>query len=274
MVAMAIRKTISLAAQLARRRVWVQALFLLVWLDPFLLRLHGVCGPVFHCYSCPLALVACPIGVLANFSAIHVFPFLAVGTLLLVGTLVGSFVCGWSCPLGLLQDLIARVPTRKFEPPAWAGHLRYVVLAGLVLAIPYFFGEEHPLFICRLCPAGAIEAAMPNTVSTALAGGPIAWPSAAKNAILVAFLASSLFVRRPWCTMFCPLGAIFGLFNGVSVFFLRFHPDRCTDCHGCRKHCHYGGYREGLASELQCIRCLDCTRCDALTVDHIFTKRG
>ena len=61
--------------------MWVQAGFLLAWLDPLLLRMHNVCGPVFHCYSCPLATFACPIGMLANFSALHVIPFAALGTL-------------------------------------------------------------------------------------------------------------------------------------------------------------------------------------------------
>ena len=262
----------SFAARLARWRPGVQALALLVWLDPLMLRLHNICSPVFHCYSCPLATFACPIGVLANFSALHLFPFLAVGTLLVVGGLMGGFVCGWVCPFGFLQDLLGRVPLPKFEPPAWTGHFRYVVLAGLVLAIPYLYGEEHPLFFCRVCPAGAIEAALPNTVQTALAGEQVAWPSVTKTVILVAFLGSALLMWRPWCTMFCPLGAIFGLFNRMSAVYLRFHPHHCQDCHMCRKLCHYGGFRDGLANELQCIRCLDCTRCNAVTVEHVFTR--
>ena len=68
--------------KLVPQRVWVQLGFLLVWLDPFGLRFHNICAPVFHCYSCPLATFACPIGVLANFSALHLFPFFAVGMLM------------------------------------------------------------------------------------------------------------------------------------------------------------------------------------------------
>ena len=48
---------------LSRWRSWVQAGFLLVWLNPLLFHLQGFCGPVFHCYSCPLAAFACPIGI-------------------------------------------------------------------------------------------------------------------------------------------------------------------------------------------------------------------
>ena len=82
MVAMAKQQSKTITSRLVRWRIWVQAAFLFVWLDPLMLRLHTVCSPVFHCYSCPLALFACPIGVLANFSALHVFPFIAIGVFL------------------------------------------------------------------------------------------------------------------------------------------------------------------------------------------------
>jgi hypothetical protein len=115
MVAMAASTRSGWAARLVRWRAWIQAGFLLVWLDPLMLRLHNVCGPVFHCYSCPLATFACPIGVLANFSALHVFPFVAVGLLMVVGALIGSMLCGYACPFGLLQDLAGKVPVPKVD---------------------------------------------------------------------------------------------------------------------------------------------------------------
>jgi ferredoxin-type protein NapH len=274
MVAMTKGESASWTARLARWRLWVQAAFLLAWLDPLLLRLHTVCAPVFHCYSCPLATFACPIGVLANFSAIHLFPFVAIGTLLAVGALLGSFVCGWVCPFGLLQDLVGRIPTRKYELPGWMGHFRYVTLAALVLAVPYWYGEDHPLFFCRLCPAGALEAALPNTVRLAVSGAGIVWPSPAKSIIFVVIAAAMLFTWRPWCTLFCPLGAIYSLCNRFSFFFLRFHPDRCNDCDLCRSLCRYHGRGRRRSSQMQCVRCLDCTRCDALVLTSVLGPSG
>ncbi len=72
-------------ARLQPYRLWIQSAFLFVWLGPFGLRYHGVCAPVFHCYACPLATFACPIGVLANFSALHLIPFMTIGLLVLFG---------------------------------------------------------------------------------------------------------------------------------------------------------------------------------------------
>jgi polyferredoxin len=254
------------ASQLSRSRPWIQGGFLLVWLDPLMLRLHTVCGPVFHCYSCPLATFACPIGVLANFSAIHLVPFMALGTLICLGAVFGGFICGWACPFGFFQDLLAKIPTRKFVLPAWVGYGRYAVLLGLVVAVPYLWGEAHPLFFCRVCPAGALEAALPYAASTAVAGSAIAWPSMAKIVILSVLIVAALFTWRPWCTLFCPLGAIYGLFNKLSFCVVRFRPDQCRECATCRSLCRHGARPLEGVDTLRCVRCLDCARCQAVTL--------
>ena len=273
-MSMAKEKSGSPAWRLARWRPWVQAAMLLAWLDPFLLRMHAVCGPVFHCYSCPLATFACPIGVLANFSALHLLPLLAIGTLVAVGAVFGSFVCGWACPFGYLQDLAARAPTPKLKLPGFLGWFRYAMLFGLVLAIPYFYGESHPLFFCRVCPAGALEGAVPFVASQAIAGREIPWPSPTKIAILGAFLVAIFFTYRPWCTVFCPLGAIFSAFNRASFLFVRFDAKRCSDCDLCRDLCRHRGFFQQRAGDLRCIRCLDCVRCRALSAGTVFGSAG
>jgi polyferredoxin len=271
MVSMAKNNSGSTASRLARWRWWVQAGFLLAWLDPFLVRMHTVCGPVFHCYSCPLATLACPIGVLANFSALHMIPFAALGTMVALGAVVGSLVCGWACPFGFLQDLIARIPTPKFTLPGWLGYFRYAVLAAFVLVIPFLWGEGHPLFFCRLCPAGALEAALPYTARLAITGQPVVWPTVTKMAILVLILVAMLFTWRPWCTVFCPLGALYGVLNHVSLLFLRFHRDRCGDCETCRSVCVDSGKSEQRIDSMRCVRCLECTKCRAVSVETVFT---
>ena len=262
----------NLASKLLGGRIWVQAAFLLVWLDPLGLRWHTMCSPVFHCYACPLATFACPIGVIAQFSALHIFPFIAIGLLVAVGAVFGSLICGWVCPFGFLQDLVAKVPTPKFDLPKVTGHFRYVILIGTVLAVPYFFGEGHPLFVCRICPAGALEAAVPSMVSQAVAGEQVVWPNAAKLIILGLFLLAIFFMRRPWCRLLCPLGAIFSLFNRVSAFFLRFDANECTHCERCHQLCEYGIQPEKTPNDLSCVRCLECTKCSpqALTLGSIF----
>jgi ferredoxin-type protein NapH len=266
----------SLASKLVPWRAWVQTTFLLVWLDPLGFRLHTMCAPVFHCYACPLATFACPIGILANFSALHIIPFAALGLLVAVGALFGSLLCGWACPFGFLQDLAARVRTPKFDPPRWTGHLRYAVLIGAVFAIPFFFGDKHPLFICGFCPAGAVEGAVPSMIRQAATGGSVAWPNAIKLTVLLLFVGAIFFVRRPWCRILCPLGAIFSLFNRASAFFLRLDPGKCVNCGRCHKLCQLGLPPEKSPNDSRCIRCLECTRCSpqALTVGTVFDRKN
>ena len=93
----------AVVGRLARWRWWVQGGFLLAWLDPWMIRMHTVCSPVFHCYSCPLATFACPIGVLANFSALHMFPFIVVGMLVAVAPLLAA-----SCAVGPAPSVSCR----------------------------------------------------------------------------------------------------------------------------------------------------------------------
>jgi ferredoxin-type protein NapH len=274
LVAMVKKMKSNISSKLLGWRMWIQSAFLVVWLDPLGLRLHTMCSPVFHCYSCPLATFACPIGVIAQFSALHLFPFVAVGLLVTVGILFGTLICGWACPFGFLQDLVGTIPMPKFDLPKFTGYFRYVILIVTVLAIPYFFGEEHLLFFCRICPAGALEARVPSMVSQAMAGQPVIWPNALKLTILILFLIAIFFVRRPWCRILCPLGAIFSLFNRFSAFFLRFNINKCTDCKECHKLCEYGIEPEKSPNDPRCIRCLECTKCgpDALSLGNIFER--
>ncbi len=121
-----------------------------------------------------------------------------------------------------MQDLIHQIPTRKFTLPAWTGWFRYVLLIVFVFGVPYFFGEEHPLFFCRLCPAGAMEAALPNMARMAVAGKAIVWPTATKMMILGLILLP--------CSLRGGLGvrcfALWGRSTACSIrfllFFLRF----------------------------------------------------
>ena len=267
------RPVAALGRKLSRLRPWVQTGFLGVWLAPVGRWLHGIPGCVFHCYSCPLSAFACPVGVAANSAAllpvVWEVPYLLIGLLLFVGAASGSLVCGWACPFGFLQDLLAKISRRKITPPAWAGYFRYVVLVGLVLLLPAMLGakgipfEEQVVSICRLCPAGAVEAGLPYSVQGLMAGN--GWVmSGLKTGILVAFIAAAIFIHRPWCRIFCPLGGLLSLFNRFSLFHLRFNPPQCSECNLCRSRCAMGVKVDQAVNVTGCIRCLECTTCGAI----------
>jgi polyferredoxin len=196
-------------------------------------------------------------------------PYLLIGLLLLVGAVAGSLVCGWACPFGLLQDLLAKITKPKISLPSWTGYIRYVVLIGLVILLPLVLGfngipfEKQAVSICRLCPAGALEAGLPYSAQSLLTGN--GWlMSGMKSAILVLFLAAALFIHRPWCRIFCPLGGMLALCNRFSLFHLRFNPKECIECNLCRSRCSMGVKVDQKVNVSGCIRCLECTTCGAI----------
>lgn len=263
--------------RLWRARPWVQAAFLGIWLAPVGRWLHSIPGCVFHCYSCPLSAFACPVGVAANYAALFplVFeiPFLLLGVLLVVGVSVGTLVCGWSCPFGFLQDLLGKITSWKWPLPEWLGYGRYVVLVGLVLLLPLALGargipyEEQAISICRLCPAGALEAGLPYSGASVWAGE--GWRmSWFKTLILVGFIAAAVVMYRPWCRVLCPLGGWLALFNRWSLFHLRFKGEGCVECNLCRSRCPVGVKVDQRVNVTRCIRCLDCTQCGAI-IPHV-----
>lgn len=246
-------------------RTWVQLGFLALWLNP-LLYLPQVCGVVFHCHACPLAAFACPVGAMAGAAAWRVFPFAVVGLLLVVAMSMGSLICGWACPFGLLQDLAAKVPTRKLRLPSWMGYGRFLVLAVFVIAVPYLLGEGSRLYVCRLCPAGTLEAAIPYAIEE---GTLLSTP---RLLVFVPFVVAIFFIRRPWCRVLCPLGGLLALGNRWSLFRVRWDEAACTHCGKCARDCPFGADPTKDLDTSRCIRCLRCA--DAACGAIAATVRG
>lgn len=225
--------------------------------------LKTICGPVFYCHSCPLASMACPLGVLVNFGRLQIFPFITLGILGLVGVIGGRLVCGWLCPFGLLQDLLHKIPTRKFTIPHYLNYTKYIVLIVFVFAIPIFL-PKVPLTFCDGCPSGTLESTLPWAfighwdVSSGLFGG-FTPRFFIRISILLASLVFAVLVSRGFCRMFCPLGAIFGLFNRFSLFRFKLTYKKCMGCNACRKVCPVDIDPVTQMNTAECIRCNDCT---------------
>jgi len=235
--------------------------------------MHGIPACVFHCYSCPLSAFACPVGVAANYAALFPatleIPFLLLGVLGVVGAVTGSLACGWACPFGFLQDLLGKLTPVKLSLPGWLGQTRYAVLGGLVIVLPLVLGyrgipfEEQAVSICRLCPAGALEAGLPYSVQSHMSGQ--GWTmSWLKTGILLAFVAAALLIHRPWCRVLCPLGGFLALFNRFSLFHLQFKASECVECNLCRSRCSMGVKVDQKVNVTGCIRCLECATCGAI----------
>jgi polyferredoxin len=233
----------------------------LVLLNLGFLNLRGFCAPVFYCHGCPLATFACPIGVMINFSALRIVPFITLGILGLVGVVGGRFVCGWMCPFGLFQDLLYKIRVRKIRIPRALTYTKYAVLAGLVFAVPYFL-PHSPYTFCYFCPSASLESVIPRAfIAHFQVGGDFAgWAKFSyRIAILAAAVLFAMVASRGICRVFCPLGAIFALFNRFSLFRFNLAHTKCNSCGGCGKSCPVQIDPVEEMNTAECVRCLDCT---------------
>ena len=193
------------------------------------------CNPVLSCHSCFLSWFACPIGIFVHYSGYHLFPFFALGTVLLIGALFGRLLCGWVCPFGFLQDLLYKVESPKFKLPRWTGAIKYVVLILTVFMIPYFFGEETMYSFCRVCPASALQITIPHILTAGF--GDITFSVAVKLVVLVAILAATITSSRAFCRVLCPIGALLAPLNLLSAWIVKVPADSCLSCGKCDKAC-------------------------------------
>lgn len=70
----------------------------------------------------------------------------------------------------------------------------------------------------------------------------------------------SILYYRPFCRFLCPLGAIYGLANPISIYKYRLLEDRCVKCGACKKACPMGLDPVKNPNSPECIRCGACIR--------------
>lgn len=246
-----------------------------------------VCVPGMNCYSCPGAIGSCPIGSLQAVAGSRKFniSFYVIGFMTLFGTVFGRVVCGFLCPFGFIQDLLHKIPVRKFTIPRSIDRvlrkLKYVMLFGVVLLMPILFTNQFgiaPPYYCQyVCPVGTFEGGiwlvLGNESLQRLVGILFAW----KLFILISIIGLSIFTYRPFCKYLCPLGAFYGFFNRIGIFRMKLDNNTCTDCGICEKVCNMQVPVRKNINHVECIRCGDCVKScphNSITMLHPFKKNN
>ena len=229
----------------------------------------SMCVPGMNCYSCPGAVGACPLGSLQNAIAeagsTKKFEglYYVMGILVLFGIFLGRWICGFLCPFGLVQDWLYKIKTPKVKKSKFTralSYLKYVLLVLFVFVITFSFGLKKmtlPGFCKYICPAGMLEGSMGLLSNEANASlfqmlGPLfTW----KFALFVGMIVAAVFIYRFFCRFVCPLGALYGLFNKVSVFGIKVEKSKCIDCGICVSKCKMDIHHVG---DHECINCGEC----------------
>lgn len=260
-----------------------------------------MCVPGMNCYSCPGAFGSCPIGALQAIldefdwkksyvsqsgtyvqAPLYWIAVYVIGILMVIGALCGRLVCGLLCPFGWVQDLLYKIPVKKIKLPrdeasinraAHPGfvrfllgldrYLRYAKYAFLIVMVIFLplMVKANPWFCKYVCPSGMLLGGIPlmsMDKGLADAAGTL---TVLKCSILTFIVVLSVFIYRPFCRYICPLGAIYSLFNKVSLY--RYGIDdtacnRCKGCSACAKVCPMGVDPVKDPNSPECIRCGTC----------------
>lgn len=186
---------------------------------------------------------------------VHQASFILMFVGFLLAILAGPLFCGWVCPLGSFQELLAGIGRKLFEKrynhflpvklDKVLRYFRYVVLVGVVvmtaLSMQLVFADYDPYFTLF------------NLWSDELAVGGVI--------VLGIVVLASLFVERPFCKYACPYGALQGIFNKLRIFKLHRNEPTCINCKACDRACpmNIQVSTATVVSDHQCIACFKCT---------------
>lgn len=242
-----------------------------------------VCVPGLNCYSCPAAAASCPIGALQAVigSSKFQFAYYVFGILILIGVLFGRVVCGFLCPFGWFQELLHKIPTKKFSTKKLhiLTYLKYMILIIFVIVLPMTIinevGMGEPFFCKYICPAGILEGGIPLSIANdsirASLGELFTW----KSCILLGVITLAVFFYRPFCKWICPLGAFYALFNKISVYRLHVDQNKCTACGACSHVCKMDVDVFRTPNHAECIRCGDCIQtCPHQAISKTFSLKS
>ena len=232
----------------------------------------SVCVPGLNCYSCPAASGACPIGSFQAVVGSSKFGFSSyiTGFLILLGVLLGRFICGFLCPFGWLQELLHKIPskklsTKKLKPLTY---LKYIILLLAVVLLPALavndVGMGDPFFCKYICPQGVLEGAIPLSLVNEGIRAALGTLFVQKLFILLAAVALSILFYRPFCKWICPLGAFYALLNKISLLEIKMDEQKCVSCGKCAASCKMDVDVRKTPNHAECIRCGKCiTACPA-----------
>jgi polyferredoxin len=197
----------------------------------------------------------------APFAGLGIEFYLAEPLMLIIATytllsvvLIGRGVfCGWLCPFGALQELLAQL-SRALGVPQWhppAALEQRLRLGKYIAALAVLIWG-----ITAIDSAGIATEVEPfKTAITAKFTR--AWPYVAYAGAL---LAVGLFSERAYCRFLCPLGGVLAMLDRLHlVNMLKRRPECGSPCHLCERSCPVGAIEKtGRIVTAECFQCLDC----------------
>lgn len=205
-----------------------------------------------------------------------------LAALAVAALLFGRLYCSILCPLGVFQDLLARIVRRskkrnfRYAPgrPGWR-YLFFVLAAGLGILSAGLLGlfDPYAIFgrIMTTCFAPIwrfgnnllAEQLGPHGITTFYR---VEMPRSSALTALAAFgslaLVGFFAVRygRLYCNTVCPVGALLGFFSRFAFLKIRIDRAQCVSCGKCAARCKAScvNAKEKRVDSSRCVVCFDC----------------
>ena len=172
--------------------------------------------------------------------------------------ILGRAICGFLCPVGLIQDIADKIRQKTKTEGIKMNDKMYEALTPikwcmLLIFVGLCFAGGN---FCNFCPAVAVSPILAGMSTSLYVSG----------FLMVLVLMGGFFKRRAFCTI-CPLGTIMGFFHKISLFRVKKDCQSCTECGACYEACPMGIkmiYTEREKADVthaNCIMCGECVRC-------------
>lgn len=182
-----------------------------------------------------------------------IFPprMIALTVFLLMVLIVNKGICAWGCQLGTLQDFLFRLNRNKKDKPV----IRQIKLPFIVTNTVRILFFSVFILIAFLLMYDIVDPIDPfklfKPAKLAIGG----WIFAS------IILATSLFIYRPWCHLFCPFGLVGWLVEKIALFKIKVDYNLCTGCEACARACPSSVMNTILKRETVIADCFSCGSC-------------
>ena len=225
------------------------------------LRFAEVSLPIFSCPVNTEQMTESSCYYLAHLNDLFELPLkdilLFFGTTIGFALLLGRVICGFLCPMGLLQDVVHGIRQKaRVEGVAMTDKM-YAALTPvkwmmvfLLLGLSFLGGN-----FCNFCPLVAVSPILAGIQTSLYFSG----------FFMIFALIGSFFKRRFFC-LICPLGVLLGLLHKITPFRIKKDCTACTECGACYEACPMGikqiyTEREKTdVTDMNCILCGECIR--------------
>lgn len=200
----------------------------------------------------------------------------------------GRIYCSTICPLGALQDLIARMPSlsrhkkpqrlrRQYTAPQTAlRSASLFIFAAALMGVPFILSYIDPytaysrMAVYLLKPVyGSAENLIAELgefyglwTLAFVNIGVISITGIIISAVTLTVIAATTLRHGRWfCNTLCPAGAALGIVSRYSIFHMDIDTDKCIQCHKCVQICKAECILmpDHVVDLSRCVVCFDCT---------------